>query len=55
MARTAAMPADKVAREIVHAIQRRKHKTIIGFRNRLWLLLNRLSPYFVDRVLQRYG
>jgi short-subunit dehydrogenase len=49
------MPADDVAREIVRAIERGKNQVIIGWRTRLWLRLNRLSPRFVDRLMERFG
>ena len=48
-------PAAEVAREIVHAIQRGKHEVIPSWRGRLWLMLNRLSPRIVDRIMNRYG
>ncbi len=49
------MPAEEVAREIVRAIERGRHKVIVGRRSRLWLLLNRLAPGIVDRIMARYG
>ena len=49
------MPAENVAREIVRAIERGRHKVIVGRRSRLWLLLNRLAPRLVDRIMARYG
>ncbi len=48
-------PAAGVAREIVHAIQRGQHEVIPSWGGRLWLMLNRLSPRIVDRIMNRYG
>ena len=48
-------PAEKAAREIVQAIQRNRHEIVTGWRGWFWLLLNRLSPRLVDRLLNRYG
>jgi short-subunit dehydrogenase len=48
-------PAAEVARSIVRAIQRGQHEVITGWRGRLWVLLNRLSPRLVDRIMSRYG
>lgn len=48
-------PAADVAREVVRAIERGRRKVITGRKSRLWLLLNRLSPRLVDRIMQRYG
>jgi short-subunit dehydrogenase len=49
------MPADEVARQIVHAIERGRSKIVIGWPSRLWLLLNRLAPRLVDRIMKRYS
>lgn len=49
------MPADEAARQIVCAIERGQNKLIIGWPSRFWLLLNRLSPRLLDRILARYG
>jgi short-subunit dehydrogenase len=48
-------PAAEVARLIVRAIERGKHEVITSRRGRLWVLLNRLSPRLVDRIMARYG
>jgi len=48
-------PADKVARAIVRGIERGRHEIVTGWRGRLLLLLNRLAPRFVDRLMSRYG
>jgi short-subunit dehydrogenase len=48
-------PAAEVAREIVRAIQRGKHEVITSWRGRLWVLLNRISPRLVDRIMNRFG
>jgi len=49
------MPAGKVAQQIVSAIQSGRTFLITGWPSRFWLLLNRLSPRLVDRLLRRYG
>ncbi len=49
------MPADKVARAIVCAIERGRNKVVTGWRGRLLLLADRLCPRLVDRVMGRYG
>lgn len=49
------MPAEEVARQIVRAIERGQRKVIIGWPSRFWLLLNRLMPGLVDRIMERYG
>lgn len=54
-AEPARMPAREVAREIVSAIQGGRSFLVTGGKSRLWLLLNRLAPRIVDRILSRYG
>jgi short-subunit dehydrogenase len=49
------MPAAEVARQIARAIAGRRSHLVVGWPSRLWLLLNRLAPRFVDRLLNRYG
>jgi short-subunit dehydrogenase len=49
------MPAAEVAGQIVGAIQSGRTFLITGWPSRFWLLLNRLSPRLVDRLLGRYG
>jgi hypothetical protein len=49
------MPAEKVARQIVRAIERGRHLVVTGWRGRSWLLLNRVSPRLVDWIISRYG
>jgi short-subunit dehydrogenase len=48
-------PAEEVAWQIVRAIERGRKKVVIGRRSKLWLLLNRLAPRLVDRIMARYG
>jgi len=48
-------PADEAARQIVRAIERGKHEVVTGWRGWFWLLLNRLSPRLVDRIMARFG
>jgi short-subunit dehydrogenase len=49
------MPADKVARSVVRAIERNRHEITTGWRGRLLLAANRLFPGIVDRIMARYG
>ncbi|MFO0789832.1 MAG: SDR family NAD(P)-dependent oxidoreductase [Pirellulales bacterium] len=49
------MPARNVAVQIVRAIEVGRTFLVTGWRSRLWLLLDRLCPRFVDRLLRRYG
>jgi short-subunit dehydrogenase len=48
-------PAAVVAREIALAIAQGKHEVVTSRRGRLWLLLNRLAPRLVDRIMAKYG
>ncbi len=48
-------PADEVARAIVRGIERGRHEIVTGWRGRMLLLLNRLSPRLVDRIVNRFG
>jgi short-subunit dehydrogenase len=48
-------PAAEVANSIVRAMERGRHEIITGWRGRLWILLNRLSPRLVDRIMGRFG
>jgi short-subunit dehydrogenase len=48
-------PAALVAGAIVRAMERGNHEVITSRRGRLWLLLNRLAPRVVDRIMAKYG
>jgi short-subunit dehydrogenase len=48
-------PAEEVAKAIARAIEQNHHEIVTGLRSRMWLLLNRISPRFVDRILGHYG
>lgn len=48
-------PAPQVAQQIVRAIERNRREVVTSWRGWLWLLLNRVSPAIVDRVMARYG
>jgi short-subunit dehydrogenase len=48
-------PADDVARAIVRGIEHGRHEIVTGWRGRALLLLNRLAPRLVDRIMSRYG
>ena len=47
--------ADKVARSIVRAIERGRHKIATGWRGRLLVAANRFFPGIVERIMGRYG
>ena len=49
------LPAEKVAAQIVRAIECRRHEVYPNWRGRFLVLLNRLSPRLVDRVMNRYS
>lgn len=49
------IPPEAVARQIVRAIRRRKNEIYPNWRGRLLIMINRLIPRFVDRVMNRYG
>jgi short-subunit dehydrogenase len=49
------LPAETVARRIVEEMENGREEIVVGFRSRLWLLLNRVLPRLVDRILKRYG
>ena len=46
---------EQVARQIVRAIQWRRHEIYPNWRSRVLLWLNRFAPGLVDRVMNRYG
>jgi short-subunit dehydrogenase len=48
-------PAKVVASSIIRAIERGRHVVITHWTSRLWILLNRLSPRLVDRIMARFG
>jgi short-subunit dehydrogenase len=48
-------PAEVVARAVVRAIEQGRHEIVTGWRGWFWLLLNRLSPRLVDRIMARFG
>jgi short-subunit dehydrogenase len=47
--------AEFVARATVRAIRRGKREIIASARGRFLIWLNRLAPWFVDRIMKRYG
>ena len=49
------VPADRVARTIVRAIERGRHTVNTHWRSWFWVLLNRFAPWIVDRIMARYG
>ena len=48
-------PANDVARSIVRGIELGRHEIVTGWRGRTLLLLNRIAPRLVDRIMSRYG
>lgn len=46
---------EKVARQIVHAIERRRNEIFPNWRGRLLVGINRLCPRLLDRVMNRFG
>ena len=49
------MPADRVARQVVHAIRRGRHEIILSPGGKLLVWLDRLSPPLVNRLVARFG
>jgi short-subunit dehydrogenase len=47
--------ADDVARSIVRGIEHNRHEIVTGWRGKTLLLLNRIAPGLVDRIMTRYG
>lgn len=47
--------ADEVARAIVRGIEGGRHEIVTGWRGRALLLLNRVAPRLIDRIMSRYG
>jgi short-subunit dehydrogenase len=47
--------ADLVARSIVRAMECGQHEVITHWTAWMWVLLNRLSPRLVDRIMARFG
>jgi short-subunit dehydrogenase len=47
--------AKVVAERIVQGIEQDRHKIVPGRRAWWWLVLNRLAPRLVDRIMERYG
>jgi short-subunit dehydrogenase len=48
-------PAEHVARKIACGIEQGRHEIVTGWRGKALLLLNRLAPRLVDRIMARYG
>jgi short-subunit dehydrogenase len=48
-------PAEEVARLIVRAIERGRPEVFTHWGGWFWVLLNRLAPRIVDRIMARYG
>lgn len=48
-------PAEAVARSIVRGIERGRGEIFTHWSGWWWVLLNRLSPWLVDRIMARFG
>jgi short-subunit dehydrogenase len=48
-------PANEVARIIVRAIERGQSEVVTHWGGWFWVLLNRLAPRLVDRIMARFG
>jgi short-subunit dehydrogenase len=48
-------PADAVARSIVRALEQGRHEVFTHWGGWLWVLLNRLAPWLVDRIMAKFG
>lgn len=49
------LPADQVAAQIVRGIQRRRYEIYPNWRGRMLVLMSRLAPWALDRLMNRYG
>jgi short-subunit dehydrogenase len=47
------MTAETAARQIVKAVERRRHEVTLTFTGKLLVLINRLAPRFIDRKMAR--
>src|SRR3954468_22719709 len=47
--------ADEVARAVIRGIEHNRHEIVTGWRGRALLLLNRVAPRLVDRIMSRFG
>jgi short-subunit dehydrogenase len=52
---SAGAPPEQVARAIVHGIERGRHEVVIDWQSWFWLLLNRVAPRLIDRIMAGYG
>jgi NAD(P)-dependent dehydrogenase (short-subunit alcohol dehydrogenase family) len=49
------VPAEKAATEILRAVDRRVKERVVTFHGKLFVWLDRLFPWLVDRVSSRFG
>lgn len=49
------LPPAAVAKQIVRGIERRRFEIYPNWRGRLLVLLTRIAPWWLDRVMNRYG
>lgn len=49
------LPANQVAEQIIRGIQRRRFEIYPNWRGRLLVLLTRIAPWLLDRLMNRYG
>jgi short-subunit dehydrogenase len=46
-------PPERVARELVHLLQRRRHSLVVGWPENLFVRINALLPAIIDRSIRR--
>lgn len=49
------LPPEKVATQIISGMQRRRFEIYPNWRGRMLVLLTRIAPWWLDRVMNRYG
>ena len=49
------IPPERVAKQIVRGVERRRREIYPNWRGRLLVMLNRGCPWLVDRIMKRYG
>ncbi|NOY30613.1 MAG: SDR family NAD(P)-dependent oxidoreductase [Planctomycetes bacterium] len=53
--KTSGISPEEVARQIVRGIEHDRREIFPNWRGRLFVILNRICPWLVDRLMQRYG
>lgn len=49
------LPPEQVAAQIIRGIQRRRYEIYPNWRGRVLVLLTRMAPWLLDRIMNRYG